>query len=45
MSEPPRGIDEIIHGKRAISANTALRLGRYFEISPQFRTYLQAQNM
>jgi addiction module HigA family antidote len=29
-SVPPRRINEIVHGKRAISADTALRLARYF---------------
>lgn len=33
---PPRRINEIVHGKRAITADTALRLGRYFGIDPQF---------
>lgn len=32
----PRRINEIVHGKRAITADTALRLGRYFGIDPQF---------
>ena len=39
---PPRRINEIVHGTRAITANTALRLGRYFKISPQFWINLQA---
>ena len=38
----PRRINEIVHGKRAITADTALRLGRYFKISPQFWINLQA---
>lgn len=38
----PRRIDEIVHGQRAISADTALRLGRYFVVSPQFWMNLQA---
>ena len=38
---PPRRINEIVHGKRAISANTALRLGRYFGMSAQFWLNLQ----
>ena len=42
ISVPPRRINEIIHGKRSITANTALRLGRYFGISPQFWINLQA---
>lgn len=32
---PPRCINEIVHGKRAITADTALRLRRYFGVSPQ----------
>lgn len=39
---PPRRINEIVHGKRAITANTALRLGRYFKTAPQFWVNLQA---
>ena len=42
ISVPPRRINEIIHGKRSITANTALRLGRYFGVSPQFWINLQA---
>lgn len=30
ISVPPRRINEIIHGKRSITADTALRLGRFF---------------
>ena len=37
----PRRINEIVHGKRAITADTALRLGRYFRTSPQFWMNLQ----
>ncbi|MBA2365863.1 MAG: HigA family addiction module antidote protein, partial [Actinobacteria bacterium] len=33
ISVPPRRINEIVHGKRGISADTALRLARYFETS------------
>ena len=33
LSVPPRRINEIVHGKRAITADTALRLGRYFGTS------------
>ncbi len=33
MGVPPRRINEIVHGKRAISADTALRLARYFGTS------------
>jgi antitoxin HigA-1 len=39
---PPRRINEIVHGKRAITADTALRLGRYFGTSAQFWLSLQA---
>ena len=38
---PPRRINEIVHGKRAITADTALRLGRYFGIDAQFWLNLQ----
>ena len=38
----PRRINEIIHGERAISADTALRLGRYFKMPPEFWLKLQA---
>lgn len=39
----PRRINEIVHGKRAITADTALRLGRYFGIDPQFWLNLQSR--
>jgi addiction module HigA family antidote len=42
ISVPPRRINEIVHGKRSVSADTALRLGRYFDISPQFWLNLQS---
>ena len=38
---PARRINEIVHGKRRITADTALRLARYFEMSPQFWLGLQ----
>jgi addiction module HigA family antidote len=38
---PPRRINEIIHGKRRITADTALRLAHYFNMSPQFWLGLQ----
>ena len=41
ISVPPRRINEIVHGKRAITADTALRLGRFFRMSPQFWLNLQ----
>ncbi len=38
---PARRINEIVLGKRGITADTALRLGRYFGMSPQFWLGLQ----
>ena len=43
ISVPPRRINEIVHGTRAVSANTALRLARYFGVSERFWLNLQAQ--
>ena len=40
---PARRINEIVHGKRAISADTALRLSRYFGMSDRFWINLQAR--
>lgn len=40
---PPRRINEIVHGKRGITADTALRLGKYFGIEPQFWLDLQSR--
>lgn len=37
----PRRINALIHGKRAVTADTALRLGRYFGIEPEFWMNLQ----
>ena len=42
-SVPPRRINEIVRGLRAISANTALRLARYFGTSERFWLNLQAR--
>ena len=42
ISVPPRRINEIVQGKRSITADTALRLGRYFGTSEQFWLNLQA---
>jgi len=39
----PRRINEIVHGKRAISADTALRLSRYFGTSERFWINLQGR--
>ena len=38
---PARRINEIVHGKRRVTADTALRLARYFGVSPQFWLGLQ----
>ena len=40
---PPRRINEIVHGKRSITADTALRLGKYFSMDPQFWLNLQTR--
>ena len=39
---PARRINEIVKGERAISADTALRLGRFFKMSAQFWLNLQS---
>jgi len=39
---PPRRINEIVHGKRAVTADTALRLSRYFGTTAEFWTNLQS---
>lgn len=43
ISVPPRRINEIVHGKRAITADTALRLSRYFGMTEQFWMNLQTR--
>ena len=43
ISVPPRRINEIVHGKRAISPDTALRLSRYFGLSERFWINMQAR--
>ena len=43
ISVPARRINEIVHGKRAISPDTALRLSRYFGLSERFWINLQAR--
>jgi len=40
---PPRHINEIVHGQRAVTADTTLRLGKYFGVSAQFWLNLQTQ--
>lgn len=44
ISVPPRRINEIVHGKRGITADTALRLARYFGTSEHFWLNLQARH-
>jgi addiction module HigA family antidote len=43
INVPPRRINEIVHGKRAISADTALRLARYFGTTERFWMNLQTR--
>ncbi len=43
ISVPPRRINEIVHSKRAITADTALRLSRYLGTSERFWLNLQAR--
>ena len=43
VSVPPRRINEIVHGSRSITADTALRLARYFGTSDRFWLNLQAR--
>jgi addiction module HigA family antidote len=43
ISVPPRRINEIVHGTRAITADTALRLARYFGTTERFWLNLQAR--
>lgn len=43
ISVPARRINEIVHGKRAITPDTALRLSRYFGLSERFWVNLQAR--
>ncbi len=33
---PPRRINEIVHGKKSVTADTALRFGKFFNMTPQF---------
>lgn len=40
---PPNRISEIVNGKRAITADTALRLERYFQVEAQFWLNLQSE--
>jgi len=42
ISVPPRRINEIVHGKRGITADTALRLGQFFGTTPDYWMALQS---
>ena len=42
VSVPPNRISEIVNGKRSITADTALRLGKYFGVSPEIWLDLQS---
>ena len=44
LSVPPNRISEIVNGKRSISADTALRLQRYFGVEAQFWLNLQTEH-
>jgi addiction module HigA family antidote len=41
---PPRRVNEIVLGKRRVTAETALRLAQYFNTTPQFWLGLQADD-
>ena len=41
---PPRRIHEIVHGRRGITADTALRLAKYFGMSAEFWINLQSHH-
>jgi addiction module HigA family antidote len=43
IAVPPRRINEIVHGKRGVSADTALRLAKYFGTSERFWINLQSR--
>jgi antitoxin HigA-1 len=43
ISVPARRVNDLVHGRRAVTADTALRLSRYFGTSPQFWMNLQSQ--
>jgi addiction module HigA family antidote len=42
ISVPPNRVSDIVNGKRSITADTALRLGKYFGVSPEVWLGLQA---
>jgi addiction module HigA family antidote len=43
INVPPNRVSQVIHGKREITADTALRLGKYFGIEPEFWLNLQVR--
>lgn len=43
LGVPPRRVNEIVRGKRSVTADTALRLGRFFGMEAQFWLNLQAR--
>jgi len=43
ISVPPRRINEVVHGNRAVTADTALRLSRFFGTSERFWMNLQTR--
>ena len=43
IAVPPNRLSQIINGKRAVTGDTALRLGHWFKTDPQFWMNLQAQ--
>jgi addiction module HigA family antidote len=43
LSVNPRRVSEIVNGKRSVTADTALRLARFFDVTPGFWMGLQAQ--
>jgi antitoxin HigA-1 len=43
LSVPPQRIHDLVHGRRALTADTALRLARYFDMEAQFWINLQAR--
>ena len=42
INVPPNRISEIVNGRRSITADTALRLGKYFDVSPELWLGLQS---
>lgn len=43
IAVPPNRISQIVNGKRALTADTALRLGKYFGVSPEIWLDLQSE--